>query len=307
MKRVAVCALLLFSLVTLTLHAQEDSALLDEASFWVLLEQTDIQVRSALDQHDLASASERLLPLWNTIKAIRADDAIIAIDTRWITEPLATTDEQAWITLQRRVRALLDFHAQRTASAEGAASFEALEDVLQDPRFQYIELTPTPIPTRAPQVDLQPATEAVTPGLSQVILIAAGLIAVAAFLLYFARGLNVTPVDLPVSASSDDEPTSAAQAVDVAANFAAVRDYRSAIRYLYLASLLHLDERGLIRYDSTLTNREHLRQVREQPQLYELLRSVVNVFEDVWYGYASVDEGFYQQYRQNIDRLQRLS
>jgi hypothetical protein len=179
--------------------------------------------------------------------------------------------------------------------------------VLQDSRFQYGAVTPTPIPTRPPQVDLQPATEAVSPGLSQVILIAAGVIAVAAFLLYFARGLSVTPVDLPANASANEEPTSAAQAVDVAANFAAARDYRSAIRYLYLASLLHLDERGFIRYDSTLTNREHLGQVREQPQLYELLRSVVNVFEDVWYGYASVDERVYQQYRQNIDRLQRLS
>jgi hypothetical protein len=125
---------------------------------------------------------------------------------------------------------------------------------------------------------------------------------VIAVFLYFARGLQIQPAALDDGASPD-EPATSSGAVDRAAEFAAAHDYRSAIRYLYLSSLLLLDERGLIHYDSSLTNREHLRQVHNRPQLHDLLRGIVNVFEDVWYGYASVDEAFYQQYLQHIHQL----
>ena len=92
----------------------------------------------------------------------------------------------------------------------------------------------------------------------------------------------------------------------MASDRAANRDYRTAIRYLYLSSLLTLDERGLIRYDATLTNREHLRQIDDQPQLLTLLRPIVAAFEDVWYGYAPVDEALYQRYSQDIQKLQQF-
>ncbi len=86
----------------------------------------------------------------------------------------------------------------------------------------------------------------------------------------------------------------------------ASQDYRAAIRYLYLSSLLTLDERGLIRYDRTLTNREHLRQVADNQPLFDLLRPIVNVFDRVWYGFAPVDAALYQDFRQNVERLTQL-
>ena len=85
-----------------------------------------------------------------------------------------------------------------------------------------------------------------------------------------------------------------------------MRDYRSAIRYLYLASLLMLDEHGLIHYDRTLTNREHLRQVAGDPELADALRPVVETFDDVWYGFASVNETIYQEFRANVERLRNM-
>jgi len=66
-----------------------------------------------------------------------------------------------------------------------------------------------------------------------------------------------------------------------------------------------LDERGLIRYNPTLTNREHLQQIANKPQLVERLRPVVNTFERVWYGFAPVDEALYQEFRRNVESLER--
>jgi len=299
MKGLAWGLVLLFALSAGLLHAQDTT--LGEAEFWALLNQTDTLLNEALAQPDATDSRTKTLELWQNVQQVRLADDVIAVDVRWITEPLTSGDAVSLAALQRRIRALLADHARRTFGVIGDVSLSALDEVLQDPRFQYDLVTPTPIPTDMPALDLGPVSEAVSPGLSQILLVAAGVAAVVAVFLYFARSLQIQPASL--ESAAPDEPTTSASAVDHAANLAADRDYRSAIRYLYLSSLLLLDERGLLHYDSTLTNREHLRQVRERQQLHDLLRGIVNVFEDVWYGYAPVDETFYQQYLQHIHQL----
>ena len=80
-------------------------------------------------------------------------------------------------------------------------------------------------------------------------------------------------------------------------------DYRNAIRYLYLSSLLVLDEQGLMRYDRSRTNREYLRSVSSKPELAKPLRDVIDVFDRVWYGFEGVDEQTYQSYVERVDEL----
>ncbi len=300
MKCVGWAFVLLLALSAGLLHAQDST--LGEAEFWALLNQTDSLLSEALAQPDATEARTKALELWQNVQQVRLSDGVVAVDMRWITEPLTADDAVALETLQNRVRALLDDHARRAPGAGSPVSLSALDEVLQDPRFEYELLTPTPVPTDMPSVDLGPVANAVSPRLSQILLVIAGVTVVTAVFLYFARSLQIQPAALNDTASPD-EPTTSASAVDLAANLAANRDYRSAIRYLYLSSLLLLDERGLLHYDSTLTNREHLRQIHERKQLHDLLRGIVNVFEDVWYGYAPVDEKFYQQYLQHIHQL----
>jgi hypothetical protein len=95
-------------------------------------------------------------------------------------------------------------------------------------------------------------------------------------------------------------------ATELAAQSKASEDYRAAIRYLYLSSLLLLDERGLIHFDPSLTNFEHLGLVEHQPQLVEVLRPIVNIFDRVWYGFSPVNEAHYQKFVQLVDRLRQL-
>jgi hypothetical protein len=61
-------------------------------------------------------------------------------------------------------------------------------------------------------------------------------------------------------------------------------DYREAVRHLFLATLLTLDEKGLLRYDTTQTNYELLAQERLRPSLVPALAPVVGAYERVWYG-----------------------
>ena len=80
-------------------------------------------------------------------------------------------------------------------------------------------------------------------------------------------------------------------------------DYRTAVRYLYLSSLLVLDEQGLLRYDRSRTNREYLRSVSSRPELAIPLRKVIDVFDRVWYGFEAVDENTYKSYVQQVEEL----
>ncbi len=94
-------------------------------------------------------------------------------------------------------------------------------------------------------------------------------------------------------------------ALQQARRLAAAADYRQAIRYLYLATLLTLDERGVLRYDKTLTNRELVRRVgqAQDPSLAQTLAPVVDMFDRVWYGFAPVDDRSYQSYTEQIEQI----
>ena len=83
-------------------------------------------------------------------------------------------------------------------------------------------------------------------------------------------------------------------------------DNRTAVRYLYLSSLLQMEERGLLRYDRSRTNQEYLRLVQSQPELADTLTDVVTVFDRVWYGYQPIDEETFIHYRNRVVALKRI-
>ncbi len=104
---------------------------------------------------------------------------------------------------------------------------------------------------------------------------------------------------------SADELLTAETALKKAQTLSTGGDYRMAVRYLYLSTLLILEERGLFRYDRSKTNREYLRSVRERPELAETLRDVVDVFDRVWYGFQPLSQSDYSQYQTRVEALQQ--
>ena len=86
-------------------------------------------------------------------------------------------------------------------------------------------------------------------------------------------------------------------------NAAASNDFRSALRYLYLSALLHLQERGILPYDKSLTNREYLHQSQIDMQLQKSLGPAITVFDEVWYGYKPCDAETVANYRDILQKV----
>ncbi len=87
----------------------------------------------------------------------------------------------------------------------------------------------------------------------------------------------------------------AAQARTAAAAAAGTGDFRRAVRYRYLATLLTLDESGRMRFDPALTDGEYLRQA--PAALRDPLRPLVAGFQRFWYGGYPAGAGDYQAYQ----------
>lgn len=108
-------------------------------------------------------------------------------------------------------------------------------------------------------------------------------------------------------AASDDPEArlTSNSAVQQASDLARGGDYRTAVRYMYLSALLWLDERDMLRYDRALTNREYLEHLGNNPELRGRLLPIVETFDRVWYGYASLDAQSFEAYRQQVEALRR--
>jgi hypothetical protein len=66
-------------------------------------------------------------------------------------------------------------------------------------------------------------------------------------------------------------------------HFMQTKDYRQAVRYLYLKTLRLLNDRGMIRYHQESTNQEYWRQLSATPQ-GGAFRDLTSIYEKVWYG-----------------------
>lgn len=84
---------------------------------------------------------------------------------------------------------------------------------------------------------------------------------------------------------------------------AAAGDYRAAVHELYLATLQHLNERGLLRFRPALTNREHLRHGRVAPTLLAPLTTLVEGYDQAWYSGAACTADDWQRFRALADAV----
>lgn len=192
------------------------------------------------------------------------------------------------------------------------AARQLLDEILSRPGYQWTDAQPGPLARLWEQFlnflfrQLSglsaPGSPILTYGLTLL-----GIIALLIVLAYAARSLlgNFTTTIDPQTEASDTPDLTASAAARQAETLSQGGDYRTAVRYLYLASLLTLDERGILRYDRTRTNREYLRTVDNQPELAARLRQVVEVFDQVWYGYQPLDEAAYARYAAQVARLRQ--
>lgn len=261
------------------------------------------------DRFGLRQAGERMV---NTTGVRLPDGTRLPVDNGWLRAEIQKP-EPDFALLADRLGALVDALAQ-PASTAPADAHARLQQILSNPPFERSQPAQPSWPRqlldwlgRLLERLLRPVGEAAqhsSGAITWSVALIGGLL-LAAVIGYLLLGLRRTMVrDVDLAGGDSSAAMNARVAFDQAGMLAHSGNYRAAVRYLYLAALLRLDERGLLRYDRALTNREYLEQVRGNPALHARLMPVVATFDRVWYGHAPLDETTFADYRAQVEALE---
>ena len=283
--------------------AQSDP--LPEAAYWSLIDSaaslTDDAQREAL-ANELSAITEIALD----------NGEIVAIDTTYLVA-LLRDDEIELNQLTDQFDTLLAAQTQPTLDVGTADATAALDTILAQSQYQYESILPDwlirgwELLGRGAEYLFDLFTAGVDSGYASTVgWVVAGLavLGLVLFLWYWLRGVRYqfsSESELD-EVDEDGKLISAEAAFSQAESLAKNSDYRQAVRFLYLSTLLSLDERGLLRYDRSKTNREYLRTVAGS-DVAETLGSVVDVFDRVWYGFQPIDAASYERYADAVRRL----
>jgi hypothetical protein len=283
--------------------------------FWQRVDQSLATLRGLNSQPDafVTQTLDRLADAWAGLNAIKtADGGSAPLDTGFIVSELRRRPYDLG-GLTDLFNALHNAHSENPTRAFGPAELAAVQVILQRPEFQW-DRPPSPLQEWLDalwqrMIDWLQRTfgnlSISLPVPVDILTIVASLVLVIV-LLYIFRGLFadlIVESRLEEQRDAGDENLTAESALQKAKDISRGGDYRTAVRYLYLSSLLLLDERGLLRFDRSKTNREYLRSVSAFPQLSGPLRDVIDVFDRVWYGFHTIDQDDFEHYVEKVDQL----
>lgn len=100
--------------------------------------------------------------------------------------------------------------------------------------------------------------------------------------LRLSRGGLLAEAELAMAAAAG--PPRAEAELARAEALARAGKFRAAAHHRYLAALRRLDQRGLLPFDPSLTNREHLVRAGASPPVAEALAPLVQAYDGLWYG-----------------------
>ena len=287
---------------------------LDE--YWEQIENTRQSV-IGLETKPEAEIRQQLNALaaqWDSITAVElSDHSIVPIDSTYLTTQLRNTPPDLR-HLEKSLDALLQAHQEFPQKVFTIKDVDPLKQILARPEFEWNSGQVVQLPAWLGNV-----LDAISKFLDHLIFVIANLVYQGRILLmigaaillllvlfYISRNLSrslVQDAQLAAEGGEAEGVLTSKGAIQRAQTLSTQGDYRNAIRYLYLSSLLVLDEQGLLRYDRSRTNREYLRSISSHPELANPLQDVIEVFDRVWYGFESVDEQTYQAYREHVEEL----
>lgn len=305
-----VCVLTAVFLPT-PLHAQAKT--IPEANYWQLLAdlRTEVAALETAESEDAQAVLQNAVAELESITAVSlADGGVVPIQSTFLIKQL-TREEPNLEEIGNLLDAML---AEKEAWPDATIAYnpETMSTILAGDEFNYTPEEPNFLQKLWTDMNRQLSELAATiltiTGLGGVLPIALklfGAVALAFVVFYSIRGL----VDdfIATSKIEEDEFAEGFLTADLALKradeFSTGGDYRTAVRYLYLSTLLLLEEGGALRYDRTLTNREYLRTIAHKPHLAAILRNVIDVFDRVWYGFQPISKSSYDEYARQVDSL----
>ncbi len=87
-----------------------------------------------------------------------------------------------------------------------------------------------------------------------------------------------------------------------AENLAGQGNLRGAIRKGYIALLCELADRKIIGLSQHKTNRDYLKDVRKQNELYKNMSGLTNNYERHWYGFDDAEESDWEEFRNSYKK-----
>lgn len=286
--------------------------------YWQLVRNTQqsISQMEAKSDAEIHEELEAFALEWNQVTAVElSDQNVIAIDSTYMVARLRETPADIQ-NLSTSFQTLLLAHEEFPKAVFTLQDVEPLRQILTRPEFQWDRGQTLELPAW-----LRNALDSIGDFFDRVIfgivdLIYEGrvlwmILALVLFvfsLVYISRNLSRSLIqDAQLDGEDGDDAAllTSKGALQRAQMLSTQGDYRNAVRYLYLSSLLVLDEQGLLRYDRSRTNREYLRSVSSRPELANPLRDVIDVFDRVWYGFESVDEETYRSYVEHVEELRK--
>lgn len=142
------------------------------------------------------------------------------------------------------------------------------------------------------------------------VLLVLGIIALVAAAVFFGRKIRSNLiVEAQDAAPEHCLETVATEKVALAhaETAEAASDFRHALRFLYLSAILHLQERGRLTHDKSLTNWEYLHALQSDVALQRALLPAIQVFDEVWYGYQPCDAETVANYRELLKDIYRTN
>ncbi len=312
----AALALLAVLLMPASLRSNAAGTPVTLAEYRQLLAHTLVRLESLSESPPEAvqPALDELAIQWEAVTQVELEDGqIVQVSHAYLAAQLRSEPPDL-----ERLEALLTALEEAMATWPGGDfpldALNPLQGILARSEFQWPEEKPSPLTTLlerfwqavdrllnklgGPLFTINGGSMWVCSGVIALI-----LVAILAYALRGTLGRLVGEADVAEESQETGEVLTAAAAIKRAQTLSAAGDFRTAVRYLYLSSLLLLEERGILRYDRSLTNREVLRSVANQPALAAPLKDVVEVFDQVWYGYHALDEESLKEYAARVNEL----
>lgn len=292
------------------------SAPVSVADYWTLVDHS-LQVVGGLKNSSAQEIKLGLAPLfvqWEAVTQVRMDDGqIVPVDNSYLLNALNASQPDL-TRIENILSALQAAHKNYPTKIFSTADLDLLKQILLLPEFQW-KTQSNPFNDWLQQqwdrfnkwLNSILGDRTITiPGVgaSPLAIIASLLLALVLIYVFYSLFADlVNESKIRNNSESGEELLTSEVAFKRAQTLSQGGDYRSAVRYLYLSSLLLLDERGLLRYDHSKTNREYLRSVSDSPELSEPLKDVIDVFDNVWYGYHELDEDSFKHYSDRVEEL----
>jgi hypothetical protein len=301
--------------ISSALAASYKSSAIQSSEYWELVEHSR-DIISRIDGNTNTEVHKDLIDLadqWQAVTSVDIDGQIIPVDNSYLIRLLRDGDTELQ-QIDGILAAMQAEHEKQKPASFSTSDLDSLHTILAQPEFIWAEQAPNPL-----TVWIQKLLDAFNTLLNRVfgdeplsistntltLAIIASILLIIVLIFVYRTLFNdfIKETQLGLDDEQGGEPLTSEAAFDKAQALSKGGDYRSAVRYLYLSSLLLMDERGILRYDRSKTNREYLRSVAHSPELAKPLGDVIEVFDNVWYGYHSLEEETFKKYSDRVEEL----